>query len=96
MVQPEHIESVPIPESFREILVGHLGEQSLKSWETEALIVEAAREHIISRRKAATLLGLTNYIERQVFFERHGLTNEYTLEMLEMDLQALETLRWRV
>jgi hypothetical protein len=42
----------------------------------EALVVEAVREHIESRRKGASLLGLEDYESREAFFERHGLFNE--------------------
>jgi hypothetical protein len=51
------------------------------------------REHIISRRKAASLLGLDSYLDRNAFFVRHGLMNEYTLEMVEQDIRAIEKLR---
>jgi hypothetical protein len=93
MARPEKIQSDPIPADLRAILLTKLSEQQVAAWATEAVVVEAAREHIISRRKAASLLGLNNYVERHAFFERHGLTNEYTAQMVEMDIKAIETLR---
>jgi hypothetical protein len=87
-----YVQPVPIPEDLRAVLFAKLSEKEVSAWATEALVVEAARDHIISRRKAATLLGLNNYVQRQAFFQRHGLTSEYTLEMLEMDRRALQVL----
>ena len=65
-------------------------ENQALNWGLEALVVEAARDHIISRRKAATLLGIQDYQAREDFFARHGLTNEYTLEMLDLDFKAID------
>jgi hypothetical protein len=92
MAQPAYIQPVAIPEDLRALLLAELGEKELSAWATEALVVEAARQHIISRRKAATLLGLTNYLEREAFFERHQLFNEYTLEMVEEDFKTIAIL----
>ena len=57
---------------------------------TEALVVEAAREHLISRRRAATLLGLEDFEAREAFFGRHQLFNENTVEMVEQDFSAID------
>jgi len=92
MAEPAYIQPVPIPEDLRALLLTKLSEQQLTDWATEALIVEAAREHVISRRKAATLLGYQDYESREAFFARHQLFNEYTLEMWEQDLKSIEIL----
>ena len=89
-MQQAHFESVPIPEDLRALLLANRSEEQLTTWATEALVVEAVRQHIISRRKAATLLGHQDYESREAFFERYGLLNEYTLEMLERDLQTID------
>lgn len=86
-------ESVPLPTGIREILLTKMPESELDHWAGEAIVVEAAREHLISRRKAATLLGYEDHDSREAFFERHGLTNEYTLEMVEEDFKAIDALR---
>ena len=86
------IESIPLPPDLREVLLLKVPEAELTHWATEALVVEAAREGFISRRKAATLLGYDAYDAREAFFERHRLIEEYSLEMLEMDRRALEKL----
>jgi hypothetical protein len=93
MTQTMNSESVPLPSAVRDILLTKLPESELDHWAVEAIVVEAAREHIVSRRKAATLLGYADYESREAFFERHGLTNDYTLEMVEEDFQAIESLR---
>jgi hypothetical protein len=43
-------------------------EKELDHWLAEAIVVAAVREHIISRRKAATLLGYEDYESREAFF----------------------------
>jgi hypothetical protein len=90
MALPAHIQPVPIPEDLRAILIAKLSEQRVSAWATEALVVEVAREHIISRRKAATLLGLEDYESREAFFERHQLNIEYRMEMWEQDRKSIE------
>lgn len=93
MSQTMNIESVPLPPGIRDILLMKMPEDEVDHWAAEAIVVEAAREHLISRRKAATLLGYDDYQSRETFFERHGLTNEYTLEMVAEDFQAIDTLK---
>jgi hypothetical protein len=95
MAQPAHIQAVPIPEDLRALLLAKLGEQQLSAWVTEAAVVEAVRQHVISRNKAATLLGLEDYEEREAFFERCQLFNEYTREMVEEDFRTIEILEAR-
>ena len=95
MVQPAHIQTVLIPDDLRALLLAKLSEEQLSDWATEALVVEAAREHVISRRKAATLLGYHDYESREEFFERHRLFVEYTMEMWEQDLKSIELLEAR-
>jgi hypothetical protein len=90
MAQPEHIQPVPIPNDLRALLLAKLSEEQVSAWATEALVVEAAREHVISRRKAATLLGFEDYESREAFFERHQLFNEYTVEMVEQDFKTID------
>ena len=90
MAQPARIQSVPIPEDLRVLLLAKLSEQQLATWGAEALVVEAVREHIISRQKGATLLGLDDYESREAFFGRHELFNEYTLEMVEQDFKTID------
>jgi hypothetical protein len=92
MAQRSQPQYVPIPEELRVLLVGKFNEHQLTAWGTEALVVEAVREHIISRRKAATLLGFQDYTSRQAFFERHELFNEYTMEMLDQDFKTIDLL----
>jgi hypothetical protein len=73
-------------------------EGELHHWVLEAIVVEAAREHIISRRKTASILGFKDFESREAFFERHGLFIEYTMEMAEKDFKSikhLEALRKR-
>jgi len=95
MIQAAHIHPVPIPDDLRTLLLAKLSEQQLSDWATEALVVEAAREHVISRRKAAALLGYQDYDSREAFFERHQLFIEYTLEMWQQDLKSIEILEER-
>ncbi len=95
MVQPAHIQPVAIPEDLRVLLLAELSEQQLSEWVTEAAVVEAARQHVISRNKAATLLAHDDYEAREAFFERHELYNEYTMEMWEQDLKTIEMLEAR-
>jgi len=90
MAQIVHVEPVAIPEGFRAILLGNLGETNLAAWETRALVVEAARQHIISRNKAATLLGFEDYESREEFFNQYELFNEYTVEMLDEDFRTID------
>lgn len=90
MAQPVHLEPVPIPEALHELLVARLGEREVSSWATEAVVVESARQGLISRRKAATLLGIQDPSAREEFFERHGLILEYTAEMLEEDFKTID------
>jgi|GEM_PF-1589638 len=92
MPQSANADSVSIPKEIRELLLLKVPEGELGYWALEAIVVEAAREHIISRRKAASLLGLQDYESRDAFFERHGLTHEYTVEMVEADLRAIRAL----
>jgi len=87
-----NIESVPLPPGIRDILLMKMPADDVDHWAAEAIVVEAAREHIISRRKAATLLGYDDNQSRETFFDRYGLTNEYTLEMVEEDFQAISVL----
>lgn len=89
MVQPAYIQPVPIAEDLRSILVEKMGEAKLSSWASEAIVVEAIRENVISRKKGASLLGLDDIEAREAFFERHQLHNEYTVEMLEQDLASI-------
>ena len=84
--------AVPLPQGLRELLLLKVPAAKLNDWALEAIVVEAAREHIISRRKSAELMGLTSSAEREAFFDRHGLTNEYTAEMVEEDFRAIEHL----
>ena len=93
MAQPAYTETIELPIELHELLRTKLGDKSVASWLTEAAVVEAAREHFISRRKAATLLGYEDYESREDFFERHQLFIEYTMEMLEQDLKSSEALR---
>jgi len=93
MVQPIPPSAVNIPAEIKSLLAGEIGEAKFSAWVTEAVVVEAARQHIISRRKAATLMGLAGYEDREAFFERHDLRNEYTVEMVEEDFKTLEALR---
>lgn len=93
MALPAHIQQVPIPEDLRTLLLAKLNDEQLSAWITEAAVVEAVRQHVISRNKGATLLGLEDYESRGAFFERHQLFNEYTIEMVEEDFKAIETLR---
>lgn len=58
-------------------------------------MVEAVREHIISRNKGATLLGLEDYESREAFFDRHQLFNGYTFEMWEQGRESIEILQAR-
>jgi hypothetical protein len=82
-----------VPLGVREVLLTKVPESEVDHWAAEAIAVAAAREHIISRRKAATLLGYEDYESREAFFEHHGLTNEYTVEMVEEDFGAIDALR---
>jgi len=90
MAQPAYNESVPIPLDLQSLLLARLRGQSISAWATEAVIVEAVREHVISRNKAATLLELEDYETREDFFERHQLFNEYTVEMLDEDFKTID------
>jgi hypothetical protein len=84
--------NVPLPEGIREHLA-EVTEADLNKWAGEAIVAEAARRHLLSRHKAATLLGLEDYQTREAFFVWHGLTNKYTLAMLEEDLEGINTLK---
>ncbi len=95
MAQTARTISVYLPPGVRELLLLKVPEAELDHWALEAIVVEAAREHVISRSKAASLLGLDDYEARDAFFERHGLTNEYTLEQMEMDRKAIAVLHPR-
>jgi hypothetical protein len=90
MIQAAHVHTVPIPDDLWALLLAKLSEQQLSDWATETLVVEAAREHVISRRKAASLLGYQDYESREAFFERHQLFNEYTVEMLDEDFKTID------
>ncbi|HEY3782387.1 MAG TPA: hypothetical protein VGL56_14995 [Fimbriimonadaceae bacterium] len=90
MAQPAHIQPVLIPEDLRSLLLAKFGDKELSAWVTEAVVVEAVRQHVISRNKGATLLGLNDYEAREAFFDRHELFNEYTMEMLEQDFKTIE------
>jgi len=92
MTQAVNESAVSLPQSIRELLLLKVPEAEINHWALEAIVVEAAREHIISRRKAADLLGLKNYASREAFFERHGLILEYTMEMVEEDFRTIEHL----
>lgn len=75
------------------MLLRRVAEKELDRWIAEAVVVEAAREHFISRRKAASLLGYEGTVDREAFFERHGLSSEYTSEMVEEDFATINALR---
>ncbi len=90
MAQSAHIQKVPIPEDLRVLLLAKLDDQQLSAWVTEAAVVEAVRQHLISRNKDATLLGIDDYAAREDFFERHQLFNEYTMEMLDQDFKTID------
>ena len=79
-----------MPPGVRDLLLLKLQEGEIAGWAAEAIVVEAAREHIISRNKAATPLGYEDYESREAFFERHQLFNEYTHEMLDLDFKAVD------
>jgi len=93
MAQQAHLESISLPKNVKDALLSKLPEAEIATWAIEAMVVEAVREHFISRNKAATLLGFEDYESRDEFFERHELFNEYTLEMLEQDLKAIDKIR---
>ena len=82
--------TVPLPDALRDALVERLGPEGARGWGLEAMLVEAARQGLVSRRKAATLLGIDAPDDREAFFERHGLTLEYTPEMLEEDWRTIQ------
>jgi hypothetical protein len=90
MAEPAHIQPVPIPEDLRVLLLAKLNDEQLSAWVTEAAVVEAVRQHVISRNKGATLLGLDDYEARDAFFERHQLYNDYTMEMLDQDFRTID------
>jgi len=90
MAKLAEIDAVAIPGELRALLVSRIEPSQVSGWATEALVIEAARQHIISRKKATTLLGITDYGEREAFFERHGLQLEYTMEMLDLDFKAID------
>ncbi len=83
---------VEVPEEFRKLIAKQRGEANLPQWASEALVIEAVREGLISRRKAAELLGIDGELDRDEFFARSGLIEEYTPEMLEQDRKSYEEL----
>jgi len=92
MTEAANPQAVTLPPAVRELLLLGIPEGELNHWALEAILAEAARTHMVSRRKAATLLGLVNYKEREAFFERHSLTNEYTVDMVHEDFRTIEAL----
>ena len=86
-------ESIPLPPGVRDIVLMKIAPSEFNHWAAERIVAGAAREHMISRRKAATLLGYESISEREAFFERNGLTSEYTLEMVDEDFAAIDALR---
>ena len=93
MAQRALKQTISIPQDLATLLTEKLGVRSLDSWGLEAVVVEAAKEHLISRGRAASLLGLEDYESRNQFFEKHGLLNEYTMEMLDEDFKRIESRR---
>ena len=92
MAQTASSQAIPLPGKVRDLLLLKVPDGELARWAVEAIVVEAVREHMISRNKAATFLGLEDYESREAFFERHGLLNSYTLEMIREDFETIDLL----
>jgi len=73
---------VDVPEPLQSALLGRVG--SLSRWGWEALVLEAAREGLLSRGTAGELLGL-GFHEREAFFARRGLTYDLSEEELQRE-----------
>ena len=86
-------EPILLPIGIREVLMSTMPVSEINRWAGEAIVVEAVREHLISRRKAATLLGYEDYESREAFVNRHNLRNDYTLEMIQDDFRAIDQSR---
>jgi hypothetical protein len=86
-------EPILLPIGIREVLMSTMPVSEINRWAGEAIVVEAVREHLISRRKAATLLGYEDYESRETFFTRHDLVNDYTMDMVDDDFRAIEQSR---
>ncbi|AIE84756.1 hypothetical protein OP10G_1388 [Fimbriimonas ginsengisoli Gsoil 348] len=67
MIQLRNFESLPLPPAVRDILLTKLPKSELDPWAIEAIVVEVAREHIVSCRKAATRLGYKGYESAKPF-----------------------------
>ena len=81
--------TILLPDSLYDALVTRVGDEGLAAWGIEAMAVEAVRQGTISRRKAASILEIDSPDVREAFFERHGLSLEYTLEDMEEDFRTL-------
>lgn len=84
--------TLELPEELSRLLVSELGTASVPEWSLQTIAAEAARQGLVSRRRAAELVGLAPE-EWEGFFEQHGLELEYTREAMESDLAVIREVR---
>jgi hypothetical protein len=73
--------TIEIPPSLTAALAMEKGEDSLPRWALETLVIEAVREHVISRGFGGELLGL-NFGQREELVARQSITYDLSSEEL--------------
>jgi hypothetical protein len=79
--------TIEVPASLTAALTKSKDEATLPRWALEALVVEAVREHVISRGFGGELLGM-DFGQREEFYAQHGVTYDLTNEELDEDEQG--------
>jgi len=83
---------VEIPEGLREVLDSKMSDQALlERWSSEALIIEAYREGMITRGKVGELLDLS-FSEREEWLQAREVPYRYDESDLEQDRKTLDDL----